>query len=198
MVIDTATETLTILDFGNVGLFPLAERRFYLTLYLASIGNESSEMVKAVRGFYPGESIPNAEERAIEKIAHEIWADPLQRVNRLELFLARAVNEVGLPVPKSVSSLLRGMSFLRIETLELNSLLAASDPRKKIPRLDFDKTVENAMKKGFKREFSKTLFGTPTDAFLSRPLLRRTVEAFLSSRFVQPCMNLLRLKKSVG
>lgn len=37
ILIDSATERMTLLDFGNVGLFPISERRNYIRLYVASL-----------------------------------------------------------------------------------------------------------------------------------------------------------------
>lgn len=196
IVIDTATETLTVLDFGNVGLFPLSERREYLRLYLAALRENPDTILGIVRGFYIETKMSDSDARAVEKIADEVWKDPLLREIRLDSFLSRAMDEVGIPVRKSISSLLRGMAFLRIEAQQIDLLLDGSDWARKIPRVDFNRTMKTSLLNGVKKEFPGTLFGNSDETLLNRKLLGEAFGALMNSRFVQPCKNLLRSKQN--
>ncbi|MBC7385258.1 MAG: phosphotransferase [Cryobacterium sp.] len=195
ILIDPKTETLVVLDFGNVGIFPLGERRDYAKLYESSTFPTPETLVDTAWEIYREKGLTDSDLGKLKKIGKEVWANPLFKESRLDTFLALATDEVGLPVTKAISSFMRGLAFLRIETLEINRLLELEDPSKKIERLNTKAIMKRTMLAGFRREFPKTLFGSSEEAFVDRGLFGKAIGSYLHSHFVQPCVNLLRRKE---
>lgn len=194
LLLDTKTEILTILDFGNMGFFPLEERRQYVNLTLAASNYSPDQIVRASAQMYGEKGAPRADVERMNAIAEEVWADPKLRPKRLDHFLSRASNAVDMPLKASISSFTRGRGFLKTEADEIDKLLAEQDPTGKIPRVEFTKTMNKTIVKGIKQELSPTLFGKADDALISRTILKRALSIFWHSRFVNPCLNLFRPK----
>lgn len=197
ILIDPATELLTVLDFGNVGLFPLEERRKYIELYLASIESKPDQIVSLVRKMYSPRGMTETDLKEIEQIAAEVWKHQPES-KRLDSFLSRSMDEVGLPIEKSISSFIRALAFLRIEANQIDSLLMVADPSGAIERVEFSTTMKRSLIRSLKKEFPRTLTGRPEEALVDRTLLKKAVNAFLRSRFVDPCVNVIKKVQGKG
>jgi predicted unusual protein kinase regulating ubiquinone biosynthesis (AarF/ABC1/UbiB family) len=191
-MIDPATGWLVLLDFGNVGLFPLSERRDYIRMFLASLDDSPTTMVATLKSLSGEQALSRESWTQLDRIAGEVWRDPKLKAERMTSFITRATDEVGMPVANSISSLLRGMSFLQIEANQVDHLLAAT-PLKE--RVNFTATMKRTLTAQLRKEFPRTLFGKSNDSLVDRRLLGDAVQSYLHSRFVSPCRNLFTRKE---
>jgi predicted unusual protein kinase regulating ubiquinone biosynthesis (AarF/ABC1/UbiB family) len=191
-MIDPATGWLVLLDFGNVGLFPLSERRDYIRLYLASLDDSSAALVKTLKDLTGEKNLSRESWEHLGRVAKEIWSDPKLKATRMTSFITRATDEVGMPVANSITSLLRGMAFLEMEATQIDALLPASSAK---DRVDFPRTMKRALVARLREELPRTLFGKSEDALVDRRLLADAAKSYAQSRFVSPCLNLFRGKE---
>lgn len=187
ILIDPEIPELTILDFGNVGLFPIKDRRTYIRLYVASLSPNYEDIVKELPVFYPNAQIPKEIEVKLKKIAKEIWNHP-EIESRMNHFLSTAVDSVNLPLNPSISSFMRAMAFLNIEADQIDALLSSKDPNGTIERVHFSNAMKRTIIENLKKEFPKTLFGKENEALIDHPFFKEIVYKYLKSRFTDPCI----------